>query len=246
MFETVKQINAGVLDVGYVETGPSNGQPVVLLHGWPYDIHSYVDVAPALGAAGYRVIVPYLRGFGTTRFRSSDTPRNGQQSVVAVDIIALMDALAIESAIVGGFDWGARTANVIAALWPDRCKAMVSVSGYLIGSQEVNKTPLPPTAELAWWYQFYFATERGRAGYDKYRREFAKLIWQYRIAGVELRRCDLRPHRRRVRQPRPCRHRRGQLPLADRSRGGRTAVRRARNAVGREPGHRGADHHPRR
>jgi pimeloyl-ACP methyl ester carboxylesterase len=177
MFETVKQINAGVLDVGYVETGPSNGQPVVLLHGWPYDIHSYVDVAPALGAAGYRVIVPYLRGFGTTRFRSSDTPRNGQQSVVAVDIIAVMDALAIESAIIGGFDWGARTANVIAALWPDRCKAMISVSGYLIGSQEINKTPLPPKAELAWWYQFYFATERGRAGYDKYRREFTKLIW---------------------------------------------------------------------
>jgi len=177
MFETVKQIDAGVLDVGYVEVGPSNGQPVVLLHGWPYDIHSYVDVAPALGAAGYRVIVPYFRGFGTTRFRSSATPRNGQQAVVAVDIIALMDALAIESAIVGGFDWGARTANVIAALWPDRCKAMVSVSGYLIGSQEINKTPLPPKAEVAWWYQFYFATERGRAGYDKYRREFAKLIW---------------------------------------------------------------------
>ena len=178
MFETVKQINAGVLEVGYVEAGPSNGQPVVLLHGWPYDIHSYVDVAPALGAAGYRVIVPYLRGFGTTRFRSSATPRNGQQSVVAVDVIALMDALAIESAIVGGFDWGARTANVVAALWPDRCKAMVSVSGYLIGSQEINKTPLPPKAELAWWYQFYFATERGRAGYDRYRRDFAKLIWQ--------------------------------------------------------------------
>jgi pimeloyl-ACP methyl ester carboxylesterase len=178
MFETVKQINAGVLDVGFAESGPSNGQPVVLLHGWPYDIHSYVDVAPALGAAGYRVIVPYLRGFGTTRFRSGDTPRNGQQSVVAVDVIALMDALAIESAIVGGFDWGARTANVIAALWPDRCKAMVSVSGYLIGSPEINKTPLPPKAELAWWYQFYFATERGRAGYDKYRRDFAKLIWQ--------------------------------------------------------------------
>jgi pimeloyl-ACP methyl ester carboxylesterase len=178
MFETVKQIDAGLLDIGYVETGPNNGQPVILLHGWPYDIHSYVDVAPALGAAGYRVIVPYLRGFGSTRFRSSDTIRNGQQSVVAVDIVALMDALAVESAIIGGFDWGARTANVIAALWPDRCKAMVSVSGYLIGSPEINKTPLPPKAELAWWYQFYFATERGRIGYDKYRRDFAKLIWQ--------------------------------------------------------------------
>jgi len=149
-----------------------------LLHGWPYDIHSYVEVAPALGAAGYRVIVPYLRGFGTTRFLSDATIRNGQQSVVAVDILALMDALHIESAIIAGFDWGARTANVIAALWPDRCKAMVSVSGYLIGSPEANKTPLPPKAELAWWYQFYFATERGQIGYDKYRRDFAKLIWQ--------------------------------------------------------------------
>ena len=246
MFETVKQINAGVLEVGYVEAGPSNGQPVVLLHGWPYDIHSYVDVAPALGAAGYRVIVPYLRGFGTTRFRSSATPRNGQQSVVAVDVIALMDALAIESAIVGGFDWGARTANVVAALWPDRCKAMVSVSGYLIGSQEINKTPLPPKAELAWWYQYYFATERGRAGYDRYRPRFCQAHLADRLAGVELRRCNLRPQRRRVRQCRPCRHRRAQLPLADRSRGRGTAIRRPRNAVGREPGHRGADHHARR
>jgi pimeloyl-ACP methyl ester carboxylesterase len=174
----VKQINAGVLDVGYAEAGPSNGQPVVLLHGWPYDIHSYTDAAAMLGAAGYRVIVPYLRGYGTTRFLADDTMRNGQQSVLAVDTIALMDALHIDSAIVAGFDWGARTANVIAALWPDRCNAMVSVSGYLIGSPEANKDPLPPRAEHAWWYQFYFATERGRAGYDKYRREFAKFIWQ--------------------------------------------------------------------
>jgi pimeloyl-ACP methyl ester carboxylesterase len=150
---------------------------VMLLHGWPYDIHSYVDVAPALGSAGYRVIVPFLRGYGTTRFLSSDTIRNGQQSVIAVDAIALMDALGIESAIVGGFDWGARTANVMAALWSDRCKAMVSVSGYLIGSQEANKVPLPPAAELQWWYQYYFASERGRNGYDKYRHDFAKLIW---------------------------------------------------------------------
>ena len=177
-FGPLKQIDAGLLDVGYVEIGPHRGRPVVLLHGWPYDIHSFADVAPALGAAGYRVIVPFLRGYGTTRFLSDDTVRNGQQSVLAVDVIALMDALGIESAIVGGFDWGARTANVIAALWPQRCQAMVSVSGYLIGNQQANQAPLPPRAELAWWYQFYFATERGRAGYEQYRHDFAKLIWQ--------------------------------------------------------------------
>jgi pimeloyl-ACP methyl ester carboxylesterase len=170
-FGPVVQIEADPLDVGYVEAGPANGQPVVLLHGWPYDIHSYADVAPALGAEGYHVIVPYLRGYGATRFLSSDTVRNGQQSVLAVDTVALMDALDIDSAIIAGFDWGARTANVVAALWPERCRAMVSVSGYLIGSQEGNKAPLPPQAELAWWYQYYFATERGKAGYDKYRRE---------------------------------------------------------------------------
>jgi pimeloyl-ACP methyl ester carboxylesterase len=175
---TLKQIDAGLLSVGYAEGGPSAGPPVVLLHGWPYDIQSYAEVIPLLSSAGYRVIVPYLRGYGTTHFLSSDTFRNGQQSVVAVDIIALMDALAIDRAVVAGFDWGARTANVLAALWPERCKAMVSVSGYLIGSPEANKTPLPPKAELAWWYQFYFATERGRTGYERYRREFAKLIWQ--------------------------------------------------------------------
>ena len=177
-FGTLKQINAGVLNIGYAEAGPADGPAVVLLHGWPYDIHSYVDVAPLLASAGYRVIVPHLRGYGTTRFLSSETVRNGQQSVVAVDIVALMDALKIKEAIIGGFDWGARTANIIAALWPARCKAMVSVSGYLIGSPEGNKMPLPPKAELEWWYQFYFATERGRAGYDKYRHDFAKLIWQ--------------------------------------------------------------------
>jgi pimeloyl-ACP methyl ester carboxylesterase len=155
-----------------------DGPVVVLLHGWPYDIYSFVGVAPLLASAGYRVIVPYLRGYGTTRFLSTDTFRNGQQSVVALDIIALMDALKIEKAIVAGFDWGARTANIMAALWPERCKAMVSVSGYLIGSPAANKLPLPPKAELAWWYQYYFATERGRAGYGEYRRDFAKLIWQ--------------------------------------------------------------------
>jgi pimeloyl-ACP methyl ester carboxylesterase len=177
-FAALKQIDAGVLNVGYAEAGPLDGQAVILLHGWPYDIHSFVDVAPRLASAGYRVIVPYLRGYGTTRFLSSETLRNGQQSVVAIDIIALMDALKINKAILGGFDWGARTVNIMAALWPERCKAMVSVSGYLIGSQELNKMPLPPKAEFEWWYQYYFATERGRAGYEKYRHDFAKLIWQ--------------------------------------------------------------------
>jgi pimeloyl-ACP methyl ester carboxylesterase len=177
-FGPLKQIDAGLLNVGYVDAGPANGPAVILLHGWPYDIHSYVEVAPLLASAGYRVIVPYLRGYGTTRFRSSDTFRNGQQSVVALDILALMDALTIEKAILAGFDWGARTADIIAALWPERCKALVSVSGYLIGSQASGKMPLPPKDELAWWYQYYFATERGRAGYDKYRHDFAKLIWQ--------------------------------------------------------------------
>jgi len=174
----MKQIDAGVLNVGYAEAGPTDSPAVILLHGWPYDIHSYVDAAPLLAEAGYRVIVPYLRGYGTTRFLSSETLRNGKQSVLAIDVIALMDALRIEKAILAGFDWGARTANVIAALWPERCKALVSVSGYLIGSREANKMPLPPTAELQWWYQYYFATERGRAGYEKYRHDFAKLIWQ--------------------------------------------------------------------
>jgi pimeloyl-ACP methyl ester carboxylesterase len=177
-FGALKQIDAGLLNVGYAEAGPADGRAVILLHGWPYDIHSYVDVAPLLASKGYRVIVPFLRGYGPTRFLASETFRNGQQPVVALDIIALMDALKIEKAILAGFDWGARTANIIAALWPERCKAMVSVSGYLIGSQESGKMPLPPKAELEWWYQYYFATERGRAGYDKYRHDFAKLIWQ--------------------------------------------------------------------
>jgi pimeloyl-ACP methyl ester carboxylesterase len=176
-FGQILQIEAGVLDVGYVDIGPRNGQAVLLLHGWPYDIWSYGDVAPALAAGGYRVVVPYLRGYGSTRFLSEDTLRNGQQAALAVDAIALMDALGIESAIIGGFDWGARSANVVAALWPERCKALVSVSGYLIGSQEANRAPLAPTAELAWWYQYYFATDRGRAGYTKYRRDFTRLIW---------------------------------------------------------------------
>jgi pimeloyl-ACP methyl ester carboxylesterase len=177
-FAALKQIDAGVLNVGYAEAGRAEGPVVILLHGWPYDIHSYVDVAPLLASAGYRVIVPYVRGYGTTRFLTSETVRNGQPSAIAVDTIALMDALKIEKATLAGFDWGARTADIIAALWPERCKALVSVSGYLIGSQESGKMPLPPKAELQWWYQYYFATERGRAGYEKYRHDFAKLIWQ--------------------------------------------------------------------
>ena len=177
-FGPLKQINAGVLNVGYADAGPVGGPPVILLHGWPYDIHSFVDVAPLLASAGYHVYVPFLRGYGTTRFLSSETFRNGQPSAVATDLVAFMDALKIQKAILGGFDWGARTANIIAALWPERCKAMVSVSGYLIGSQESGRMPLPPDAEFQWWYQYYFATERGRIGYEKYRHDFAKLIWQ--------------------------------------------------------------------
>jgi len=177
-FGSLKQIAAGLLNVGYAEAGRSDGQAVILLHGWPYDIYSFADVTSQLASQGCRVIVPYLRGYGTTTFLSNETLRNGQQSVVAVDTVALMDALNIQKAVLAGFDWGARTADVIAALWPERCKALVSVSGYLIGSQAANEIPLPPKAELAWWYQFYFATDRGRAGYEKYRRDFAKLIWQ--------------------------------------------------------------------
>jgi pimeloyl-ACP methyl ester carboxylesterase len=177
-FTAIKQINAGVLDVGYAEAGPINGPAVVLLHGWPYDIHSYVDVAPLLASAGYRVIIPYLRGYGTTRFLSSKTFRNAQQSVVALDIIALMDALRMQKAIIAGYDWGARTADIIAALWPERCKAIISCNGYLITNREANKRPLPPRAEWAWWYQYYFSTTRGQAGLDEYRHDFAKLIWK--------------------------------------------------------------------
>ena len=177
-FGPLKQVDAGVLNVGYAEAGPTDGPAVVLLHGWPYDILSYVEVVPLLAAAGYRAIVPYLRGFGTTRFLSDATFRNGEQAALAVDVIALMDALEIERAILAGFDWGARTADIVAALWRERCTGLISVSGYLIGSQEAGKLPLPPAAELQWWYQYYFATERGRVGYDKYRRDFAKLIWR--------------------------------------------------------------------
>jgi pimeloyl-ACP methyl ester carboxylesterase len=176
-FGPLKQINAGLLNIGYAEEGPANGPAVILLHGWPYDIHSFVDVAPILAAKGYRVIVPFLRGYGTTRFLASDTVRNGQQSVVALDIIALMDALKIQKAILGGFDWGARTVDIIAAIWPERCRGLVSVSGYLIGTPAANKQPLPPAAEFVWWYQYYFATERGKLGYAQNTHDFNKLIW---------------------------------------------------------------------
>jgi pimeloyl-ACP methyl ester carboxylesterase len=182
-FGGLRQIDAGLLNVGYVDTGPADGSAVLLLHGWPYGIHSFVHVAPLLAPQGYRVLVPYLRGYGTTRFLSDDTLRNGQQSVVAVDAIAFLDALEIDQAIVAGFDWGARTADIVAALWPERCKGLVSVSGYLIGNQQVGMLPLPPEAELQWWYQFYFATERGRAGYEQFTKDFAKLIW--RVASPE-------------------------------------------------------------
>ena len=174
----VKQVDAGVLDVGYADAGPADGPAVLLLHGWPYDIHSYAEVSTKLAAARYHVVIPYLRGYGTTRFLSGETTRNGEQAALAVDAIALLDALEIERAIVGGFDWGARTANIVAAVWPERCVGHVSVSGYLIGSQAAGTVPLPPEAERQWWYQYYFATERGRVGYEKYTREFARLIWR--------------------------------------------------------------------
>jgi len=175
---TLRQLDAGLLNVGYVDAGPTDGPAALLLHGWPYDIHSYTDVVPLLTAAGYRAIVPHLRGYGTTRFLSDETERNGEQAALALDAVALLDALGIETAVVAGFDWGARSADILAALWPERCNGLVSVSGYLIGSQAAGELPLPPGAELQWWYQYYFATERGRRGYERYRREFAKLIWR--------------------------------------------------------------------
>ena len=177
-FGPLKQIDAGVLSIAYAELGPADGPVVLLLHGWPYDIHTYAEAAPLLAARGYRVIVPYLRGYGATRFLSDKALRNGQQAALGLDVIALMDALKIQSAVLGGCDWGARTVDIVAALWPERCKALVSVSGYLIGSREANKAPLPPAAELQWWYQYYFATERGRAGYTANRRALAELIWR--------------------------------------------------------------------
>ncbi|HJS14691.1 MAG TPA: alpha/beta hydrolase [Rheinheimera sp.] len=173
-----KQIEAGVLNTSYLEAGPANGPVVILLHGWPYDVDSFSEVAPKLTAAGYRVLIPSIRGHGATRFLSEQTPRNGEPVALAADIISFMDALQIDKATLAGFDWGARTANIIAALWPQRVKAMVSVSGYLIGSQELSKKPLPPQAELSWWYQYYFATDRGQTGYSQYTKDFALLIWR--------------------------------------------------------------------
>ena len=241
-FGELKQIDAGVLNIGYADGGP----PVVLLHGWPYDIHSFVDVAPLLAAKGYRVLVPHLRGYGTTRFLSTETLRNGQQSALASDCVAFMDALEIEKAVIAGFDWGARTANIVAALWPERCKAMVSVSGYLIGSREANKMPLPPRAELQWWYQFYFATERGRAGYDKYRNEFAKLIWQIASPKWQFDDATFDRSAKAFDNPDHVEHRDPQLPLASRAGRRRVEVRRSRKAACGGSGHHGAHHHARR
>ncbi|MEJ4044170.1 alpha/beta fold hydrolase [Erwinia sp. SLM-02] len=182
-FEQIKQINAGVLNVGYVDIGPRDGQAVILLHGWPYDIQSYARVAPELAARGYRVIVPWLRGYGTTRFLSDKTPRNGEPAAMAKDVVDLMNALNVKQAVFAGYDWGARTADIVAALWPERVKSLVSVSGYLIGSQALGRKPLPPQAELQWWYQFYFATERGAKGYAENTKDFARLIWQQASPG---------------------------------------------------------------
>ena len=220
-FAALKQIDAGVLNVGYAEAGPADGPAVILLHGWPYDIHSFVDVAPVLAAAGFRVIVPHLRGYGTTRFLSPDTPRNGQQGALATDVIALMDALKIEKAVVAGFDWGARTADIVAAIWPERVKALVSVSGYLIGSQQANSNPLPPAAELQWWYQYLLCDRTRPVGLRKIPARVFEADLAARLAEVEFRRRDVRAQRGVLRQSGPCRHRDPQLPLAARPRPGR-------------------------
>ena len=241
--EHLKQINAGLLNVGYTESGPVGGPAVLLLHGWPYDIDSFAEVVPLLTAQGYRVIVPYLRGYGTTRFLSSETFRNGQQSALAVDIIALMDALKIEKAVVGGFDWGARTANIMAALWPQRVSAMVSVSGYLIGNQQAGKVPLPPKAELEWWYQYYFATERGRIGYEKNRREFARLIWKLASPKWNFDDATFERSAAGLRQSGPRRDRDSQLSLAAWIGRRRTSLRRVRGPTGHGADHRCADHY---
>jgi len=177
-FGPLKQVDAGLLNVAYAEDGPADGPPVILLHGWPYDIYSYVDVAPTLAARGHRVLIPFLRGYGTTRFLSADTFRNGQQAALAQDVVAFMDALDIDRAVLGGFDWGARTADILAAVWPERVKALVSVSGYLIVNLVANQQPLSPRAEHGWWYQYYFATDRGVRGYRDNTHDFNKLIWQ--------------------------------------------------------------------
>ena len=241
----LKHINAGVLNVAYAEAGPADGPPVILLHGWPYDIHSFADVTPMLASAGYRVLVPYLRGYGATRFLSSETVRNGQPSALAVDVVAFMDALKIDKAVLAGFDWGARSADIVAALWPERVKALVAVSGYLIGSQEAGRMPLPPKAELEWWYQFYFATERGRVGYEKNRNEFCEADLADRVSEMALRRRDVRAQRSRLRQPGPRRHRHSQLPLAAWPGRRRVEVRRVGETARRGSDHRRPHHHAR-
>ena len=175
--EPIRQIKAGELNVGYFEAGPVDGIPVLLMHGYPYDIHSYVDAAPLLAARGCRVIVPHLRGHGTTRFLEASALRNAQQSAVALDQIALLDALGIERAVMAGYDWGARTGCVLAALWPQRCIGLVSAGGYIITSQAAQQMPAPAKVEYAWWYQYYFATERGRAGLAANRRDIARVSW---------------------------------------------------------------------
>jgi len=178
LLEPIRRVEAGVLDIAYHEAGPADGPVAMLLHGYPYDIHSYVDVAPQLAAKGVRAIVPYLRGYGATRFRDAATPRSGEQAAIGADLIALMDALGIRRAVFAGYDWGGRAACVGAALWPERCAGLVSVNGYLI--QDIAKALLPaaPDREVAFWYQWYFQTERGRAGLAANRRAITKILWQ--------------------------------------------------------------------
>jgi pimeloyl-ACP methyl ester carboxylesterase len=175
--QPIKQVHAGVLDIGYYEAGPADGPVVLLLHGFPYDIHSYIEVAPILAAKGYRVVVPHLRGYGTTRFLDADTPRSGEQAALGADVIALMDALKIPKAVLAGYDWGGRAACVVAALWPERCAGLLSVNSYLI--QDIAKAgkPLPAKVERGFWYQFYFTTERGRAGLAANRKDIARVMW---------------------------------------------------------------------
>ena len=233
-FGVLKRIDAGVLNIGYADVGPAGGPPVLLLHGWPYDIHSFIDVAPLLAAKGYRVLVPYLRGYGATRFLSTDTARNGQQVALAADCVAFMDALRLEQAILAGFDWGARTVNIVAALWPTRCKAMVSVSGYLIGSREANRMPLPPRAELEWWYQDLLRDGPRSCGVRQISQRVCEAHLAARLPAVALRRRHVRSQREGVRQPGSCERGDSQLPLAARARRGRIKIRRSRTAPSRQ------------
>jgi len=176
--QPLRHIRAGVLDVAYFEAGPAEGPPVFLMHGFPYDIHAYAEVTPLLAAAGCRVIVPYLRGYGPTRFLSDDTPRSGEQAALGADLLALMDALGIARAVLGGYDWGGRAACVVAALWPERCAGLVSLNSYNIQNIAQAMEPEPPDNEQRLWYQYYFHSERGRAGLAANRRALARLLWQ--------------------------------------------------------------------